>query len=154
VVEQPPRGGGDVMIARTCYCTCVHLAILRICDTRALDVSDRDALTAWSTYYLWILSRSVCTIRVKFALCLYGTRCVVSYVRIGPQEMTSCDVMTGQYCMTREARSLEEHLYLNCRNVALRPQSQLGLQSKNCLLLSSCESSLRLVNRLVLVRNK
>ena len=63
---------------------------------RALDASDRVALTARSIYYLWILSRSICTIRVEFALCLYGTRCVMSYVRVGPQEMTSCDVMTGQ----------------------------------------------------------
>jgi hypothetical protein len=85
-----------VTIVRTCYHTCVHLAILRICDTRALDAPDRDALTARSTYYLWIPSRSVCTIRVEFASCLYGTRGVVSYVRVGPQGMTFCDVMTGQ----------------------------------------------------------
>jgi hypothetical protein len=34
------------MIRRTCYHTRVHLAILRICDMRALDALDRDALTA------------------------------------------------------------------------------------------------------------
>jgi hypothetical protein len=90
-----PQSEG-VTIARARHYTCVHLAILRICDTRALDAPDRDALTARWTYYLWILSRSICMIHVKFALCLYGTRCVMSYVRVGPQEMTSCDVMTGQ----------------------------------------------------------
>ena len=42
-----------VTITRTCYYTRVHLAILRICDTRALDAPDRDVLTARSTYYLW-----------------------------------------------------------------------------------------------------
>ena len=64
VVEQPPRGGGDVTIVRTGYYTRVHLAVLRICDTRALDVPDRDALTAQSTCYLWD----------PIALYLYDTR--------------------------------------------------------------------------------
>jgi hypothetical protein len=41
-----------VTIARTCDHACVHLALLRICNTRALDAPDRDALTARSTYYL------------------------------------------------------------------------------------------------------
>jgi hypothetical protein len=66
VVEQPPRGGGDVTICRTCYHTRVHLAILRICDTHALDAPDRDALTA--QYYLLFMG--------LIALCLYDTRCV------------------------------------------------------------------------------
>jgi hypothetical protein len=45
-VEQPPRGGGNVTICRTGYHARVHLAILRICDSCALDAADRDALTA------------------------------------------------------------------------------------------------------------
>jgi hypothetical protein len=64
VVEQPPRGGGDATVGRTCYHTCVHLAVLRICDTRTLDAPDRGALTAQLTYYLWD----------SIALCLYDTR--------------------------------------------------------------------------------
>jgi hypothetical protein len=66
VVEQPPRGGGDVMIRRTCYHTRVHLAILRICDTRALDASDRDALAV--RYGLLFMG--------LVAFCLYNTRYV------------------------------------------------------------------------------
>jgi hypothetical protein len=62
---------------------CVHLAILRICDTRALDATDRDALTARTTYYLWYSSRSICTIRVVCTNDRYGTRCVMAYVRVG-----------------------------------------------------------------------
>jgi hypothetical protein len=64
VVEQPPRGGGDVTIGRTCYHTCVHLAVLRICDTRALDAADRGALTA----------RHDLLFMDAIALCLYDTR--------------------------------------------------------------------------------
>jgi hypothetical protein len=83
-------------VARTRYHTCVHLAILRICDTRTLDAPDRDALTVWSTYYLWD-SNALCLYDThRVCTLLYGTRCVVLYVRVGPQEMTSCDVMTGQ----------------------------------------------------------
>jgi hypothetical protein len=78
--------GAGATIARTCYHTCVHLAILCICDTRALDAPDRAALTVQSTYYVWDSN----------ALCLYDTRCVMLYVRVGPQGMTSCDVMTGR----------------------------------------------------------
>jgi hypothetical protein len=75
VVEQLPRGGGDVTIGRTCYHARVHLAILRICDTRALDAVDRGALMArhgllfmdpiaFCLYEYASGSRSVCTIRV------------------------------------------------------------------------------------------
>jgi hypothetical protein len=81
------------MVGRTRYHTCVHLAILRICDTRTLDAPDRDALTVRSTYYLWNSKRALF---VRYALSLYSTRCVMLYVRVGPQEMTSCDVMTGR----------------------------------------------------------
>jgi hypothetical protein len=72
-----------VTIGRTCYHTCVHLAILRICDTRALDAPGRGALTARPAYYLWVLLRFVCTVHVEFALCLYDTRCVMPYVCVG-----------------------------------------------------------------------
>jgi hypothetical protein len=66
VVEQPPRGGGDVTIRRTSDHTCVHLAILRICDTHALDAVDQDALTDW--YGLLFMG--------LIAFCLYETHCV------------------------------------------------------------------------------
>jgi hypothetical protein len=66
VVEQPPRGGGDVTFCRTCYCACLHLALLCICDTRALDAMDRDALMA--RYDLLFM--------VIVAFYLYDTRCV------------------------------------------------------------------------------
>jgi hypothetical protein len=63
-------------IGRTCYDTRVHLAILCICDTRALDAPDRDALTARSTYYLWdsiaLYLYDTCRVRalfVQYALC-------------------------------------------------------------------------------------
>jgi hypothetical protein len=39
-------GQDRVTIRRTCYHMCIHLAILRICDTRALDATDQDALMA------------------------------------------------------------------------------------------------------------
>jgi hypothetical protein len=55
-----------VTIRRTCYHTHVHLAILCICDTRALDAAGRDALTAW--YGLLFME--------LVAFCLYDTRCV------------------------------------------------------------------------------
>jgi hypothetical protein len=74
VVEQPPRGGGDVTIRRTCYHTRIHLAILRICDMRALDAPDWGALTA--RYGLLFMG--------LVAFCLYDTHYVVAYVRVGP----------------------------------------------------------------------
>jgi hypothetical protein len=58
--------GGIVTIGRTCSHTCIHLAILRICDTRALDAADRGTLTAW--YGLLFMD--------AIALCLYDTCCV------------------------------------------------------------------------------
>jgi hypothetical protein len=67
---------GCVTIGRTRYYTCVHLAILCICDTRALDAPDRDALMARSTCYLWDSialylydTRRVCALFVRYALC-------------------------------------------------------------------------------------
>jgi hypothetical protein len=66
VVEQPPRGGGDVTIARTRYHARVHMAILRICNMCTLDAADRSALTVW--YDLLFMD--------SFALCLYDTRYV------------------------------------------------------------------------------
>jgi hypothetical protein len=44
----------------------IHLAILRICDMRALDAADRDALTArYSLLFMGLI-----------AFCLYDTHCV------------------------------------------------------------------------------
>jgi hypothetical protein len=76
VVEQPPRGGGDATVGRTCYYTCVHLAILCICDTRALDAVDRGALTArygllfkGSIAFCLYDMRRVRALFVRYALC-------------------------------------------------------------------------------------
>jgi hypothetical protein len=54
------------MIHRTCYHMRIHLAILCICDTHALDAMDRDALTA--RYGLLFMG--------LVAFCLYDTHCV------------------------------------------------------------------------------
>jgi hypothetical protein len=62
------------------------MAILRVRDMCALDAADRSALTA----------RRNLLFMDSFALCLYDTRYVVACVRVGPQEMTSCDVITGR----------------------------------------------------------
>jgi hypothetical protein len=53
VVEQPPKGGGDVMVCRDCSHMCIHLALLCICDARTLYATDRDAIMAqkWITIY-------------------------------------------------------------------------------------------------------
>jgi hypothetical protein len=66
VVEQPPRGGGDVTFCRTCYHARIHLALLHICDMRALDALDQEALTA--RYGLLFMGLIV--------FYLYDTRCV------------------------------------------------------------------------------
>jgi hypothetical protein len=55
-----------VTIRRTRYHTCLHLALLCICDTRALDAMDWDALTV----------RDSLLFMVFVAFCLYDTRCV------------------------------------------------------------------------------
>jgi hypothetical protein len=72
VVEQPPRGGGDVTIRRACYYPRVHLAVLRICDTSALDAAGRAAVTVRCDLLCMGLvtlclydTRFVCTIRVR-----------------------------------------------------------------------------------------
>jgi hypothetical protein len=56
-------------VGRTCYHVCIHMAILRVCDTRALDAADRDALTV--RYGLLFMG--------SLAFYLYDTRCVVGY---------------------------------------------------------------------------
>ena len=67
VVEQPPRGGGDVTIPRTCYHTRVHLAILHICDARALDAVGWDALMARYSLPIYGTRR---VLFVRYALCV------------------------------------------------------------------------------------
>jgi hypothetical protein len=62
------------------------MAVLRVCDTRALHAADRGALTV--RYGLLFMG--------SLAFCLYDMRYVVVYVRVGLKEMTSCDVMAGQ----------------------------------------------------------
>jgi hypothetical protein len=75
VVEQPHRGGGDATISRTCYRARVHMAILRVRDTCALDAADRNALTVrhdllfMDSFALPLYEmRYVCTIRVMLWL--------------------------------------------------------------------------------------
>jgi hypothetical protein len=85
-----------VTFYRTRYHTCLHLALLCICDMCALDATDRDALMAWDGLLFMVI--------VTF--CLYNTHCVDNdryYTRsvmvcvcVGPQEMMSYDVITGQ----------------------------------------------------------
>jgi hypothetical protein len=111
-------------IGRTRYHARVHMAILRVRDICALDAADRSALTG----------RHDLLFMDSYALCLYDTRCVgydtrcvVTYVRVGPQEMTSDDVMTGRLLCSEEGVVPRGVAYLNCTKVALRLQSQLGL---------------------------
>jgi hypothetical protein len=105
----------------------VHMAILRVRDMCALDAVDRSALTVRHDL-LFMDSFALCFVR--YALCLYETRCVVAYVRVGLQEMTSCDVMAGRLLYSEGGVMPQGVVYLNCTKVALRLQSQLGLQSK------------------------
>jgi hypothetical protein len=99
----------SVTIRRTRSHTCLHLALLCICDTCALDAADQDPLMA--RYGLLFM--------VIVAFCLYDTRCVDNdryYTRsimvcicVGPQEMMSSDVITGQWLYDkRGVESLEE----------------------------------------------
>jgi hypothetical protein len=56
-------------VGRTLPYTRIHLAILRICDTHALDATDRGAVTdRCRTNYLWTPSRSICTIHAVFGV--------------------------------------------------------------------------------------
>jgi hypothetical protein len=72
-------------VGRTGYHTCVHLAILRICDTRALDAADRGALTArYDLLFMGSIALCLYDTCCSIALCLYDTRCVMTYVRVGP----------------------------------------------------------------------
>jgi hypothetical protein len=56
----------NVMFYRTRDHTCLYLALLCICDMRALDATDRDALMAWCGLLFMVI----------VAFCLYNTRCV------------------------------------------------------------------------------
>jgi hypothetical protein len=75
VVEQLPRGGGDATVGRTRYHARIHMAILRICDTGALDAMDRGALTGRYSllfmdsraFYLYDM-RYVCMVRAMLWL--------------------------------------------------------------------------------------
>jgi hypothetical protein len=66
VVEQLPKGGGDVMVCRDCSHTCVHLALLCICDAHALYAPDRGAITAWKRTTIYSNSH---VLFVQYALC-------------------------------------------------------------------------------------
>jgi hypothetical protein len=82
---------------------CLHLALLCICDTHALDATDWGGLTAqYGLLFMVIVAfclydtRYVCTICVMWTNDRYCTRSIMVCVRVGPQEMMSSDVMTGQ----------------------------------------------------------
>jgi Integrase zinc binding domain len=71
----------DATVGRTCYHACIHMAILRVCDSHALDAMDRGALTVW---YNLLFMESLAFYLYDTCYVLYGTRYVVVYVRIGP----------------------------------------------------------------------
>jgi hypothetical protein len=56
------------------------MAILRICDTRALDATDRGALTVW---YGLLFMGSIAFYLYDTRYVWYDTRYVVVYVRVG-----------------------------------------------------------------------
>jgi hypothetical protein len=63
---------------------------------RALDATDRDALTArYGLLFMGLVAFCLYDTHCVYSD-RYDTRCVMVYVRVGPQEMTSCDVITGQ----------------------------------------------------------
>jgi hypothetical protein len=70
VVEQPPKGGGDVMIRRDCSHTCVHMALLCIYDVHALYATDRSALMAQKRITIYGNSH---ILFVQYALCGQAT---------------------------------------------------------------------------------
>jgi hypothetical protein len=74
VVEQPPKGGDGVMICRDFCCARIHLAVLFICDVRALFVMGQDAVTGQS--YVTIYGNDH-ILYVLYTLCCHG--CYVSH---------------------------------------------------------------------------
>jgi hypothetical protein len=123
IESKPSDRGRSATICRTYDHTRIHMAILRVCDTCALDAPDRSALTVrWDLLFMG-----------SFALCLYDTRSVctttrsvVACVRVRPQEMASYDVMTGRLLYYEGGVTPRGAVYLNCTIVALGLQSQLG----------------------------
>jgi hypothetical protein len=57
------------------------MAILRVCDSHALDAMDRGALTVW---YNLLFMESLAFYLYDTRYVLYGTRYVVVYVCVGP----------------------------------------------------------------------
>jgi hypothetical protein len=84
------------MIYRNFSHTCIHLAVLCICDTHALYALDWSTITARKCVTTY---GNVHTLYVQYTLCLcivlYYMHGVMVYVCVQPQEMTSSDVMTG-----------------------------------------------------------
>jgi hypothetical protein len=67
------------MFCRTHYHTCLHLALLCICDTCALDATDWDALTAqYDLLFMVIIVFCLYDLlfMVIIVFCLYDTHCV------------------------------------------------------------------------------
>jgi hypothetical protein len=92
VVEQPPKGGGDVMIRRDCSHTCIHLALLCICDACALYATDQSAVMAWRQYLFMVIIASYLydTHSVDTQLVLY-TSCYTLCMRLAARDdITLC----------------------------------------------------------------
>jgi hypothetical protein len=77
------------------------------------------------------------------------------YVRVGPQEMTSCDVMTGQLLYDEEGAKPRGVVVFKLKECSVEasvstwsPIQALSTPLDLCTLSSSCDK------RLVLVRNK
>jgi hypothetical protein len=66
VVEQPPKGGGDVTIHRDCSHMCIYLALLCICDACALYVVNRRASMAREQVAIY---GNCHVLFVRYALC-------------------------------------------------------------------------------------
>jgi hypothetical protein len=75
VVEGGARGGG-VTVCRDCSHTCVHLALLCICDACALYTTDWGAIMARKQITIY---GNGCVLFVRYALCgrVIDTVCIV-----------------------------------------------------------------------------
>jgi hypothetical protein len=91
VVEQPPKGGNGVTIHRDSSRTCIHLAVLLVCNAHALYATDQGAITAQDSISIYGNGR---VLFVRYAWCghaeVYYTHSVVVYVCI---EATRDDIV-------------------------------------------------------------
>jgi hypothetical protein len=82
-----------VTICRDCYYTHIHLAVLCICDARALYVTDQNAMMGRN--YVTIYGILMLCVYYTHCVDMYNTHCVVVCIHIRPQEMTSDYIMGG-----------------------------------------------------------